>query len=256
MLLRYLQFLRRSANEHSLHSPFVFDLYTHVIRAGKPYYIFNEIEQIRRELLRSQEKIQTQDFGAGGNGQMVRERMVKDIARQALKPAWWGQLLFRLVNHFQPQVVIDLGTSLGVTTAYLAAPCPKAQVYTFEGCPHTLGIAQRNFNQLGFTHVQTVCGNIDQTLPAQLATLSAVDFVFFDANHRLAPTLAYVEYCLSKAHEDSVFVLDDIYWSAEMTEAWRHIKTHPAVTLTIDLFRLGLVFFRRKQPRQHFVLRF
>lgn len=255
LLLRYLAFWFRSGNAHSVHSPFVFDLYTRVIRPAPHQPAFDPIEQIRTRLLASTAEIETVDLGAGSRVTRSPRRRVKDVARYAQKEAHIGQLLFRLVSHFAPGTVFDLGTSLGVTTSYLAAPNPRAMVYTFEGCPQTLAIAINNFAQLGFEHIRPVPGNLDETLPATLEAVSGLDFAFFDANHRREPTLRYFTACLAKAHEHSVFVFDDIYWSAEMMGAWEEIKSHPSVTLTVDLFHVGLVFFRRKQPKQHFRLR-
>lgn len=256
MLFRYIQFLLQSTNEHGVHSPFVFELYTRVIKASDPYYIFPEIEACRNLLLLSAEEIVVEDMGAGSKVNLSRKRKVKDIARHSLKNTRTAQLLFRLVNYFNPQVIVELGTSLGISTLYLASPNENASVYTFEGCPQTLAVAQKSFKHFGYTHIVSVAGNIDQALPEQVAVIPQLDFVFFDANHRLTPTLNYFNTCLAKSHPQSVFVFDDIYWSSEMAEAWKQIKAHPQVMLTIDLFYVGLVFFRKEQPKQHFKLRF
>lgn len=256
MLFHYLAFLLKSKNEHAVHSPFVFELYTKIIKPEHIYYAFTGIEQIRRQMLTSAESIEVQDFGAGSKVTTSKKRKIKEIARYAQKNAKFGQLLFRLVNHFQPKVVFDLGTSLGITTLYMASACKQANVYTFEGCGQTLAVARKNFSTLGISNVTPIKGNIDHTLSAQIKKVPQLDFVFFDANHRLEPTLSYFNICLKKSHEASVFVFDDIYWSAEMAQAWEAIKAHPAVILTIDLFYVGLVFFRKNQPEQHFVLRF
>jgi predicted O-methyltransferase YrrM len=234
----------------------VFDLYTTVIQESTPYYAYADIEACRSKLLASADKIAVQDFGAGSKVNPSIHRKVKDIARYSLKSVPLAQLLFRLVNYFKPGVIFDLGTSLGITTLYLAAPCTKSQVYTFEGCPHTMAIAKKNFAKLGYSHISPVTGNINQTLQTTINKVTSLDFAFFDANHRLEPTLYYFHTCLSKAHMESVFVFDDIYWSKEMMNAWQQIKEHPQVMLTIDLFYMGLVFFRQYQPKQHFMLRF
>jgi predicted O-methyltransferase YrrM len=207
-------------------------------------------------MLTSSEEIVVDDMGAGSKARLAQKRKVRDIARYSLKNTKTAQLLFRLVNHFNPRTIFDLGTSLGITTLYLAAANSKASVYTFEGCQQTLSIAKKNFTQLGYTNIEPIAGNIDQSLPECIAKVPQVDFVFFDANHRLSPTLNYFNICLAKSHNQSVFIFDDIYWSSEMTEAWQQIKVHPQVTLTIDLFYVGLVFFRKEQPKQHFQLRF
>jgi predicted O-methyltransferase YrrM len=255
--LRY--WLLRSGNAHGLHSPFVFNLYTTIIRHTGQYAAYAKVEKRRQALLASQQVLEVTDFGAGSQvaGAGGRRRSVRDIARHAAKPPRLAQLLFRLVNHFQPATTLELGTSLGLTTAYLALADSRSQVLTFEGCPNTAAVARETFAQLDIHNVRLVEGNLDATLPATLAGLAQpLDFVFFDGNHRYEPTLRYFEQCLAKAHEDSVFVLDDIHWSAEMERAWEAIKAHPSVTVTIDLFYVGLVFFRKKQRREDFWLRY
>jgi predicted O-methyltransferase YrrM len=258
-LFAYFRYWLRSGNAHGLHSPFVYGLYTTVICRDGEYKAYRAIEARRRELLRSAQSLTVTDFGAGSQvaGAGGTQRRVRDIARHAAKPPRLAQLLFRLVNHFQPATILELGTSLGLTTAYLAAVDSRNRVITFEGCPNTATIARETFDKLHLRNVQLLEGNLDNTLPATLANLTKpVDFVFFDGNHRYEPTLRYFEQCLAKAHENSVFVLDDIHWSAEMEQAWEAIKANPTVTVTVDLFYVGLVFFRKKQPRQDFWLRY
>ncbi len=255
----YLRYWLRSGNAHGLHSPFVYGLYTTVIRHNGQFGAYERIEARRRELLASPAKIAVTDFGAGSQvaGASGQQRHVRDIARYAAKPPRLAQLLFRLVNHFQPATIVELGTSLGLTTAYLATASSRSRVLTFEGCPASAALARETFAKLAIKNVQLVEGNIDSTLPATLASLAGpLDFAFFDGNHRYEPTLRYFEDCLAKAHENSVFVLDDIHWSAEMEQAWAAVKAHPAVTVTVDLFYVGLVFFRKTQPRQDFWLRY
>lgn len=254
--LSYLRFWLRSGNAHGLHSPFVFGLYTTVIRHDGHFAAYEALEARRHELLQSRESILVRDFGAGSHTSAGQVRRVADIARVAAKPPRLAQLLFRLVNHFQPCTILELGTSLGLTTAYLAAAHTQHQVVTFEGCPATAAVARATFAALHLQNIELREGNLDATLAPTLSALpNLVDFAFFDGNHRCEPTLRYFELCLTKAHENSVFVLDDIHWSAEMERAWEAIKAHPQVVLTIDLFHVGLVFFRRNQPKQHFLLR-
>lgn len=259
MLLAYLRYLSRARDEHSLHSPFLFSLYTQVIQAKNgPKSVFDSIRKLRRELRKSRQLITVTDFGAGSKINASRQRTIGDIARNSQKPARFGRLLFRLVQRFQAKTIVDLGTSLGLTTAYLAeATRPyNGRVLTFEGCPETATIARQNFACLNLDNVMITVGNLDETLTSQLTSLEAVDLVFFDANHRYDPTVRYFEACLTKSHNDTVFIFDDIHWSDEMEQAWTYIKTHSSVSVTIDLFWVGLVFFRKEQPKQDFVLRF
>jgi predicted O-methyltransferase YrrM len=253
----YVQFLLRSGNAHGLHSPFVFGLYTHVVNHTGWFAAFGAIEKRRQELLRSPAILQVRDFGAGSHTGAGRQRRIRDIARTAAKPRKLAQLLFRLANYFRPRTILELGTSLGLTTAYLASADSQSRVLTFEGCPNTAAAARETFESLGLRNVELIEGNLDDTLAPTLATLQApLDFAFFDGNHRYEPTLRYFELCLAHRTDRSVFVLDDIHWSAEMERAWAAIRKHPDVRLTVDLFFVGLVFFRRNQPKQHFRLRF
>lgn len=253
----FFRFWARSGNAHGLHSPFVFGLYAHVINHDGHFAAYDAVEQRREELRHDATAIEVRDFGAGSRTGAGRTRRLRDIARTAAKPPKLGQLLFRLVNHFQPRTVVELGTSLGLTTAYLARANSRARVLTFEGCPATAAVARQTFAATGVQNADIVEGNLDDTLAPALAGLSSpVDFAFFDGNHRYEPTLRYFEHMNRHRTDRSVFVLDDIHWSAEMERAWEAIRQHPDVTLTIDLFYIGLVFFRRNQPRQHFTLRF
>lgn len=154
--------------------------------------------------------------------------------------------------------MLDLGTSLGITTAYLAKAVEPfgGRVITFEGCPETARLAGRTFAQLDCSHVQQVIGDLNETLSPTLQKLPPLDLVFFDANHQYEPTIQYFTVCLDHIHNDSVFIFDDLYWSAGMEQAWNAIRRNPVVTVTVDLFGVGLVFFRREQPKQDFILRF
>ncbi|UOQ52732.1 O-methyltransferase [Hymenobacter cellulosivorans] len=240
-----------------MHSPFVFGLYTQVISADNVRAAYAPIEARRAQLRQDDTLITVRDFGAGSHTGAGRQRRLSSIVRTAAKPRPFGQLLYRLVNHFQPRTILELGTSLGLTTAYLASPDSRARVLTFEGCPQTAAVARQTFEGLNLHNIEVVEGNLDETLAPALAALTApLDFAFFDGNHRYEPTVRYFEQCLPYRTEQSVFVLDDIHWSAEMEQAWTTIKAHPDVRLTIDLFFIGLVFFRTNQPKQHFTLRF
>ena len=217
---------------------------------------FSPIRALAKEIRRNREVITITDLGAGSKVNASRQRSIGDIARNSQKPARFGRLLFRLIQHFQAHTVIDLGTSLGLTTAYMAKAPSVGLVLSFEGCPQTADIARQNFEQLGIRNTKVVVGNLDETLAPCIADSAPVDFVFFDANHRYDPTVSYFETCLTNIHNDTVFVFDDIHWSDEMEQAWDYIKAHPSVRLTVDLFWVGLVFFRQEQPKQDFVLRF
>jgi predicted O-methyltransferase YrrM len=249
-------------DQHGLHSPFVFDLYKNVIEKDSESPDFERIESIRAENRANQKMIHITDFGAGSVVNTSKIRKVKDIAQNSDKAPRLGRLFYRLVQYFDANYIFDLGTSLGFTTLYLMKAKPLACIYTFEGCPQTAKIAEQNFvkatgwnTALQPKHHHLVVGNIDQTLPQATADVPRIDFAFFDANHRYEPTVRYFETCVAKAHNGSLFVFDDIHWSPDMEAAWEYIKAHPQTTATIDLFSVGLVFFRKQQHKQNFILK-
>ena len=258
-LISYLKYRFSAKNAHGIHSPFVFALYNDVINKKGSYYSFDKIEQLRKKLLASTKKIDVTDLGAGKSG----KRTISEIARRSAKSKKYCELLFRIVYHFKPGSILELGTSLGISTAYLASADPHAKVVTIEGCPNTAAEAKKNFEALGLKNIEGVVGNFDSSLGAVISQQSAVgsgkpetaDIIFFDGNHKKEPTLNYFKQCLEKAGNDSVFIFDDIHWSDEMEEAWEEIKIHPKVTITIDLFFMGLVFFRKEQVKENFILK-
>ncbi len=257
MLIQYLKYLLKAQNEHGFHSPFVYKFYLEVIKPDKILPEFKLIEAKRRSLKQSEEIIEMQDFGAGSKLGAFKNRKVCEIAKNAEKPAKWARLLFRLVQFQKPKVIFDLGTCLGTTTSYMLVNNAINEFYSFEGCPNLIKRAQENINESRDSNVKFIQGNLDITLRETLNQLNQpLDFVFFDANHQYIPTINYFEMCLEKANENSLFIFDDIYWSHEMTLAWEYIKNNKDVTVTIDLFQIGLVFFRKEQVKEHFVARY
>lgn len=255
-LFNYLKYKMFAKNEHGIHSPFVFELYCSVFKETIPYYIFRDIESIRSKLLLSNLEIEVTDYGAGSNRLNSSKRKVNKIARYSLKPQKYAQLLFRLVNRFKPQFIVEFGTCLGITTMYLATSNSKSRVITVEGCTNLSKIAKINFDKLGIKNIELINKQFNDFLIQNLSVLDNVDFVYFDGNHTEEATIKYFNECISKIENHSVFVFDDIYWSRGMTKAWNTIKNHERVTTTIDLFSIGIVFFNPDLSKENFVLKF
>ncbi|CAN5287753.1 class I SAM-dependent methyltransferase [soil metagenome] len=240
---RYLLYWLKAVDQHSLHSPFLYNLYSTVINCRQTPASFKENEEIRNEIIRDETFINITDFGAGSLISSRKKRKVKSIARSGLSSPKFSQLLYKLVAYYQPEQIIELGTSLGINTLYLASYAPDIKVTTFEGCPETASYAQSVFKKSKKENISIIIGNIDEKLPNFLEQQKKVDLVFFDANHRYRPTMHYFELALQNIHHNSIFIFDDIHWSFEMEEAWKSIKKHQKVTMTVDIFDAGLVFF-------------
>jgi predicted O-methyltransferase YrrM len=251
----YLLHRLRGKSRHGLHSPFVYRLVDEVIYDFSPKKVYDEVESIRTQLLSDHKMITVTDLGAGSLVNNNQRREISDIARNALKPPKLAQLLYRLVNDLKPRNIIELGTCLGTTYLYLQKAVPKAKLYTLEGCPETAGVATKVFKQSDINDINLVIGNFDDTLPGVIDGLDQLDFVFVDGNHQKDATLRYFEWCLPKVHENTLLIFDDIYWSEGMKEAWAEIKAHPQVTVTVDLFWIGLVYFKKGQVKEDFLIR-
>lgn len=245
-------FTAKTRRGDGVHSPFIFSFITDVKNEKHPFYAYKAIENVRKSLLNDSSTISVTDYGTGSSN----KRKVCDIAKRSCKPAKQAQLLFRIVNTYQPQTIFDLGTCLGTTTLYMAKANQNARIHTFEGCPEIAKIAQSNFTILQCKNIVQHIGDLKETLPNALQQVEKVDLVFFDANHQKEPTLAYFEQCLQKAHNQSIFIFDDIHWSKGMEEAWNIIRQNPRITVSLDLYHMGILFFSSHLKPAHYKLKF
>lgn len=253
MVLRYFVYLLKSKKQTQ--SPFVNNLFNEVINTDKHYYAFDEIEGIRTALKNNQSTIQITDFGAGSRINKSNTRKISDLAKNSAKAPKVGQTMFRLINHFKPKNMLELGTSLGISGCYQIGGNRSGNFHTMEGCPETAKVAAKVFKSFKAENAKIIVGDFKKTLPATIDNLESLDYVFFDGNHQKEPTIEYFEKCLAKANNNSLFIFDDIHWSKGMEEAWDEIKKHPNVTVTIDLFWIGLVFFDQKETKENYILK-
>lgn len=256
---KYFKYYIHASNSkgHGMHSPFVFDFITKVMNDFTPYPDYQRVEALREKLLNDASTITVRDLGAGSAKTSARVRKVASIAKNAAKPAKYGQLMHRMIRHYGARRILELGTSLGLTTSYLAAADPEARVVTLEGAPSVAQKARENFATLGLKNIELIEGNFDDTLPTVLNDLGQVDFVFIDGNHRQEPTERYFRQLLPHIHNETLLVFDDIHWSREMETAWKNIVAQEIVTCDIDLFYIGIVSVRKEfKEKQAFAVRF
>lgn len=247
-----LYWLRR-VDQHSLHSPFVFQFFTQIIR--KPQKKNSDIELLRKSLINTKTAIEITDFGAGSRVSSHRTRSIGSIAKHATTPSKFSRFLSQSITYFGHTEILELGTSLGINTLYLSEK-EDTNVTTFEGDPAIAELAQGHFEKLGRNNIEMIIGNIDETLPNTLEKLKKIDLAYIDANHRYEPTLNYFDTILPLTHDKSMIVIDDIHWSKEMNAAWEFIKNKPEVTLSIDLFEAGLLFFDPNLKKSDYILNF
>lgn len=206
---------------------------------------------------RSRKIISVNDKGAGSRYACSDYRKVRNIVNKGSTREKFGMLLSRLVEFFQPKTIIELGTSIGIGSLFLAAKLKSSgNLYTIEASDTLLEIANENFRESGFNHIKAICGTFETVLPELLDELETVDMAYIDGNHRKEPVIRYFECLLKKINNDSILIFDDIHWSTEMEQAWLYIVSHPQVKLSLDLFQAGIVFFRKELSKEHFILRF
>ena len=251
----YIKFLWNSKNEHGVHSPFVFDLITNCFYDTKKFSEYSILKNYRKSLLQNKNTIEVTDFGAGSRVFKSDTRAIKQIARNAGITKKRAELLFRITNYFQPESILEIGTSLGLATSALSLGNVKSKITTIEGCPNTFAFAQKQFEEFGFNNITSINTEFSSYLKNYQLAISNYQLIYFDGNHSKQATLDYFELLLPTTTNETVWIFDDIHWSKGMEEAWEIIKSHPNVTVSIDTFQWGLVFFRTEQPKEHFVIR-
>ena len=251
----YLKFIWNSKNQHGVHSPFVFDLVTKCFYDKTKYPEYKTLKNYRHSLLQNKNTIEVTDFGAGSRVFKSNTRQISKIAKTAGISPKRAELLYRIVNYFQPENILEIGTSLGLATAALSLGNENAKIKTLEGCPNTIEVAKIQNSKFKINNSQFINTEFSSYLKTVTHHPSPINLIYFDGNHSKKATLEYFELLLPTITNDSAWIFDDIHWSANMEEAWEIIKNHPKVTVTIDTFQWGLVFFRIEQEKENFVIR-
>lgn len=251
--LKYYLFSRHKKG-HGIHSPFVFNLIINVFRDKKFYPEYLTIENYIKKLKQNNQTITYQSFGT--RNQIIKSKISK-IATSSSISKKYGRLLFRLLRYYNSTNVLELGTCLGISSLYLAHANKNTKITTIEASETLANIAKKTFDNAQLNNILLINNSFEDALPKILKTNSPFDFIFFDGNHTYKSTLNYFNQCLEFKNDNSIFIFDDIYWSKEMYQAWNEICLNPQVRLSIDLHRLGLIFFKEIFfAKQHFTIRF
>ncbi len=237
------EFYCRSKTKYDIQSPFIYQFYKNVLQTSDSN-LFSEIEIERKNLLKDDRLIENLPIGAGSKRNGVTQTIrVRDIAKVSLSTWRDCIMLHQLINFLDAKNVIELGTSLGISTAYMAQGNPETSISTIEGNPQISMLARELFDRFKLSNIQSVTGLFDEVLEDVLEKMPKVDLGYIDGNHLYAPTLKYFNAILKKTHDQSGIVIDDIFWSEEMYGAWVDIQQHDAVTYTIETMTKGYVFF-------------
>jgi predicted O-methyltransferase YrrM len=255
---KYLKYILLSKHRkgHGIHSPFIFDLVTRVFRNKIDPAIVCTIEKVRNKLISDNRYIMVNDLGSGSEKFKTKLRKVSDIARYSPVPGNYGVLLSNMAIEFGKPLIVEFGTSLGISTMYMAAACPGAIVNTVEGCPVIAEIAKDNFKEAGLGNIKIFNGSFDEYLSFNINYNVKPGLVFIDGNHRKEPVINYFNQIAEISDNKTVIIIDDIYSSREMEEAWNEIKRNEKVSVTIDIFRMGFAFFREGVNHNDYIIRY
>ena len=255
---KYLKYYVTAKTAHGVHSPFVYKFVTELLENDNDdYYQFKELYEVRKSLLKNNSVIEITDFGAGSKIFKDNKRKISDIVKHGISKKKYSELYFKLINFTNSQFILELGTSVGLNTLYLAKANSKSTIYTIEGCAELANFAGNLFKEQKTENIFLVNETFEKALPNRLKEIPQLDFLYIDGNHTYQSTINYFNLGLQKKHNHSVFVFDDINWNEEMQKAWQEIKDHPEVTISLDLFFVGIVFFRKEQQqKEHFVLKY
>ena len=269
------QLTARHTGGHGIHSPYLFEWVRMVMADDNSYYAWAKIEEIREQLLRDEREVTFVDYGSGralpSSPADANKRLVKDIAKGSLAQKKYAQMLARLVRWLgsaNPQYlskrkedrglnIVELGTSLGVTTAYLATMNKGDKVLTFEGCNAVAEIAKENWKLMEINNIECRVGEVtEESLRLAVVDLQGgLDVAFIDANHTYEGTKSYFNVLAEKVHEKTVIVVDDIHYNQAMEKAWMEICADERVTSTMDLYQIGMVFFDKHYWKRNYKIR-
>ena len=253
--IKYMLFSKHKKG-HGIHSPFVFKLITNVFNNKSTTKNLKHLDSLYNKYKRSKEIIECKKIGAGSVYKSQKNITVGNTIRTSSVNIKYGHLLYNLVKYFKSENILELGTSVGISTAYINLAYPKSNFTSIEGMSEKIAVAEKISDELNMNNIKFVHGDFDTILDSVLEKYEKLDFVFFDGNHRKENTLKYFNSCITKAHNDSIFVFDDIHWSKEMEKAWEVISNDKKVKLSVDLFRMGLIFFRNELSYEQYVIKF
>jgi len=254
-ILAYVRYLFASSTRYGVHSPFVYDFISKAMRAKLPKNKIEKLRDYRKSLSKDSGSIHVTDYGAGSRIFNSNNRRINKIAKHAGISKKKAIILQKIISFYQPKKILELGTSLGIGTAAMCISSPTSNIISIEGCPNTAKKALEYFTKFNFKNIELKIGKFSKILPS-IYINNTFDLIYFDGNHQKNATIEYYNACLESVHNDTLLIFDDIHWSKGMEEAWNYIKQQQKVTVSIDLFHLGLIFFRKEQVKQDFILRY
>lgn len=254
-ILEFIRFFFNSKSHFSVHSPFLFDFIEIFSKKADSQKELAFIFSYKKKIVSNCESIEIHDFGTGKRSNNTYITSIKKQAKRSLKNDSDIIILYNIVNKIKPKNILELGTSFGVSTLTMSIANPNCSIKTFEGCPNISKKAEALFKEAKVSNIQIVVGNINTTLYDAKQVSEPFDLVFIDANHTYVDTLKYFFHIKTLLNKNSLIIFDDIHWSKEMNKAWKSIIEDTDITLSVETWNFGFVFFNNDLSKQHFILR-
>ena len=250
-----LHFLQ-SKQRHGVHSPFVYEFMDKVMHLPLPNEAESAIERRRAELKKRDIHFERIDLGAGSRKGVRNASNLAKVVSDAASNAKEARAIANFCKYIRAKKIIELGSNVGIGTSYISSANPEAELHSIEGDPFLSDVAKESIQALVPNHFVTIhTGSFEDELPRLLSHLQEIDVLFIDGNHRKNPTLNYVHWALPFLSDDAAIIVDDIYWSREMTEAWNTICALPNFNLALDFFHFGIIQKTRRKEKEYFKLR-
>jgi len=250
----WLKYQFIAENAYTIHSPFLYQFWENVIKPARKDTLYDtHISSVFKELCKNNTYLKKQDLGTGKN---TGHEQVSYIAKTSSVRPKFGHILHQLVKYFKPQIMIELGTCLGISTLYMLHDFEGTHFYSIEGSPARQNIAKSHLETLKKQNLILLQNSFEKELPSVLAKHNTIDLIFIDGNHTFEATQEYFTLFLPYMNEKSILVFDDIHWSKDMLNVWEYIYQHPKVSLTIDVFQFGICFFNSNVSKENKILRY
>jgi predicted O-methyltransferase YrrM len=243
-IFKFIQHRLQSRRWDSFHSPHLFKLFSYCCDDKNVFPEIEKIEVLRNKLMHSKDTIKRSDYGAGNiNSDNHPTKQISSIARQSLSLPYQCRFLYRLMKWRKPEICIEFGTSLGITSLYLSYGIDTGKIISIEGDPVISSIAQNIFDEMQIKNIKAINSTFEDFVEKNLKELENVDFIFIDGNHRSGPLLSYYHALKPHIRSHTIIMVDDIYWSSDMNSGWTSLIEMPEVTQSVDCFQFGLLFF-------------
>ena len=252
MIREYIKYIRKAQGRHQIHSPYVYDFVDVCVQKVLPITFQKQLISVSKELRNNHTPIDQFDLGAGSKIKESTNTIARVYKKSSSKGTFFN-ILYQISSHYQPKLVLELGTNLGLGTIALASGIQSGKVISIEGCKNTLTIAQENISKLNLQNIELIHSSFDKYLD-NINNL-IFDLVYIDGDHKGESLERYLTKLNEFTHDETLFILDDIRWSDDMFLAWNNLSKSTDYHLSMDLFKMGILVKKQSKYKEHFVIK-